>query len=306
MKAIVFGADGFIGSATVFELLSHGYDVFAIDRLEYPHRLPKHADHFCYLPLTDGNIKSLMGVLPKGADVFYDFAWIGTSGISRSDPEVQVKNILLFLDAIQVASEMSCRKFVFASSIIETEAQILAYSDLGKPDSHYVYGGAKASCHMLGKPLANSLGIDLIWANIASVYGIGDMSNGFINSTLKKMAFGGDLLFTEGKQYCDFVYIDDVALAFRLLGERGIANKSYLIGSGSPRMVKDYVKEICSCIKPGARPIFGAIPFSGFLWSKEMFSVSNLEKDCGYSSCVSFCEGIQRTFQWLTKASQSR
>lgn len=299
MKAIVTGADGFIGSSVTRELLAHGCEVLAVDRSPNPRRLNLKLPGLIYRQCDCEQIESLIPEFGNKYDVFYHFAWAGPSGDDRKDFRLQLANVGVFLNIIVSASKLGCKKIVFASSIIELEANALAYTNGASPDSHYIYGGAKASCRLMGKPLADSLGIDLVWANIASVYGVGDRSGGFINSTLTKILKKEELDFTKGEQCCDFVYIDDVAAAFRLLGLYGKANCAYLIGSGYPCSVRDYVLQILNTLSVSDEPHFGTVPFSGFPWQASMFSIADIVKDCQYTPKVSFAEGVKKTFKWL-------
>ena len=50
--------------------------------------------------------------------------------------------------------------------------------------------------------------------------------------------------FTAGTQNYDFVYIDDVARAFRLIGEKGKPFHEYLIGSSTARPLKEFLLEM--------------------------------------------------------------
>lgn len=301
MRAIVTGADGFIGSALTKELISSGISVLGIDLSPTPRRLNDDPllDYRC-LSLAD--IDKLSSVVKKGEyDVFYHFAWRGSGGDERGDIDIQVDNIRLAIGALKEAALLGCKKFIFVSSVVELEDSFLTYADDTKPDPHYIYGGAKGACHMLMKPLSNQLGIDLIWTNISGVFGVGDTTPNFVNSILKNIRLDKPLNFTEGKQIFDFVYIDDVARAFRLIGERGRANRSYVIGSGHARSIRSFVEEIIGTIDPKKKANFGAIPYTGLYLDKGVFDSAKLQTDCGFVPQTSFQEGIAKTYDWLNK-----
>lgn len=300
MKAIVTGADGFIGSTLVNDLLSHQIPVLGMDLRKNPQRLILNNPLLRYLSLPLQQIEDLSSSVSIGSyDVFYHFAWRGSGGEERGDVDIQLENVSLAVRALKEAALLGCKKFVFVSSVVELEANGLAYADDVKPDSHYIYGGAKSACHTLLKPLANKLGIDLVWTNIVGVYGIGDTTPNFVNSILKKLDSKAPLQFTEGRQYFDFVYIDDVAEAFRLLGEKGKPNKAYVIGSGHPKPIRSFVEEILAALSSKKIADFGAIPYFGQYLPKNIFDIQKLSLDCGYQPKVDFCEGVKRTYDWL-------
>lgn len=302
MKAIVTGADGFIGSALISNLLDHDVPVLGIDLFDKPRRLVLDNPFLKYVSMSLEDIQKLGALVKKGEyDVFYHFAWRGSGGDERGNVDIQFENVRLSISALKEAVALGCKKFVFVSSVVELEENKLAYEDDTKPDPHYIYGGAKGACHSLLKPLANQLGIELVWANISGVYGIGDTTPNFINSVLKKIDLNEPLQFTEGRQYFDFVYIDDVAEAFRLLGENGKANRSYVIGSGHAASIRSFVETILSVLGVKKEVCFGAIPYSGLYLSEDFFDIQKLKMDCGFSPKTSFSEGIIKTHNWLNQ-----
>lgn len=64
MKAIVTGADGFVGSYVVKELLNYGYDVVAVDLGLKPRRLDS-SEHLHYVSLSIDRIDELRGLAQK-------------------------------------------------------------------------------------------------------------------------------------------------------------------------------------------------------------------------------------------------
>ncbi len=299
MKAIVTGANGFVGSNLVKKLLSEGVEVLAVSlsfensRLK-PHKLLK------TLEMDVQDIKRLGEYVDAGeCDLFYHFAWQGSAGAGRGDAELQVKNAMQTLMCLQEAANLGCKKFICAGSIMEYESNLVVYAQGSKPGLAYIYGAGKTLAHELCKPVANSLGIDLVWAYITNAYGVGENSPRFINTTLCKIINGDPLEFTSGTQNYDFVYIDDVANAFYLLGLHGKANKGYVIGSGHAKPLREFVLELCQANAPDREPLFGNVPFTGVNVPLEVYSIHELESDCVFTAEVSFAEGTKRTLDWL-------
>jgi len=300
MNAIISGADGFIGSKLVGELLRHGSRVLAFDLAPTPRRLGLKEKNLQYVQCSLEEIEKLEKIVTSGSyDVFYHFAWRGSMGAERGDYAIQLENAKLAVRAMIEAKKIGCKKFVFASSIAEFETNQVVYLDGTKPDPHYLYGAGKAAAHEMCKPVANAIGIDLVWANITNAYGIGDLSDRFLNSTLKKIIHGQDLEFTSGNQNYDFAYIDDVVGAFRLLGEKGLANKTYIIGSGEAKPLRAFLEEMIKELKPNGRVNFGNVPFTGTQAPLANFSIDSLSRDCGYAPKTRFVQGVRLTFEWL-------
>lgn len=299
-RAIVTGGNGFIGSHLIGNLRKNGYDVTVVLRNEKSNadRLRNLDVHIVYCDIRQ--IIDLPKIVNKQTfDVFFHFAWEGVSGEARRSIDVQFENIRSTVDAVATAKALGCQRFVGAGSIMEDESLYLCGTP-GKPlPSQYLYGSAKLSAHMLSKTKASELGIDFLWPKITNTYGPGEISPRFINTTLRKILNRERLEFTAGTQNYDFVYIDDVAEAFRLIAENGKNNTSYVVGSGQAKPLRRYVETLHDTIETDLELHFGDIPFQGVNLELSCFDPSNMFSDTGYRPQVNFEEGIQRTFDWI-------
>jgi UDP-glucose 4-epimerase len=301
VKYIVTGACGFVGSALVKELLTHQETekILCIDKVKNETRIPSDS-RIEFLSLSIDSIDTLSGLLNgEQFDVFYHYAWVGSAGPLRMDEKVQTQNALWNVNCLREAKKIGCTKFVAAGSIMEYEVQSVMYAQGSKPGMAYIYGVGKVLAHELCKPIANELGIGLIWAYITNAYGVGESSPRFINATLRKIIHNEKLEFTAGTQNYDFVYIDDVAKAFYLLGIKGKANNGYIIGSGNARPLKEFIRDMTDANCPDNPPHFGDVPFTGTNLPLEAFSTTQIEEDCGFKASVSFAEGTKKTMRWL-------
>lgn len=297
--AIVTGASGFIGNAVVEELLDHGYQVYAIVRPTSKFRFPTH-DKLVTLTCKLDEIQKLPEIMPTNQtyDIFYHFAWLGVEAQSRADTALQLQNAQWTVDTLRIAKYLGCKRFVGAGSIMEHESMVAAYTQGNKPGTGYIYGSAKAAAHAMCMSIAADIGIDLIWPEITNAYGIGDYSSRLVNATIQKCIHGESPKFTAGSQNYDFVYIDDVARAFRLIGENGKPFHEYLIGSSTARPLREFLTEMQTAIAPDLKFLFGSIPFTGVGLPLTKFDCTQTEVDTGFRANISFAEGCKRTYKW--------
>lgn len=301
-KALVTGANGFVGSALVRELTAHGVEVIAVDLKKSNDNLPKDL-RFIEFDLTQCE-KLPQIISDRDIDVFYHLAWAGVSGELRSDIKTQINNIKCTVDCINVTRELSAKRFVCAGSIMENEALFVTGNQGYIPGEVYVngsgiYGSCKYAAHSLGISTAAQIGVDLVWAKITNTYGAGERSKRFVNTTIRKILNNEPLRFTAGTQNYDFVYIDDVARAFRLIGENGKSFCSYIIGGSDPKPLKEYVLEMKNALAPDREFIFGDIPFTGANLPLSEYDCSLTEKDTGFKAEIPFSEGVRRTMEWI-------
>lgn len=300
-KAIVSGANGFVGSAVVKELAAHGYEVYALARAGHHDNIPA-GNHIHFIPFELDQAEKLLEQLPKDTyEAFYHFAWTGSAGLARADTVLQLKNAQWTVDCLKVAKALGCRRFVPAGTIMEHETIAAAYTQGNEPGLGYIYGAGKVAAHLMCMPVAVKEGIELVWPKITNAYGPGERSPRLVNSTIRKCIAGEAPQFTAGTQHYDFVYIDDIARAFRLIGENGKAFHHYLIGSGHAKALKEFLLEMKAAIAPDLDFKFGDIPFTGIDLPLSQFDTIETEKDTGFQAEISFGEGCRRTMEWWKK-----
>lgn len=297
--AIVTGANGFVGSAVVKELLKNNYYVYALARPNRISHVPIH-DNLKVLPCELSEIKIFKEMFPEcSGNIFYHFAWAGSAGEERGNTALQLQNVQWTVDALRTAKEIGCDRFVCAGSITEHETIVSAYEDGNHPGMGYIYGAGKVAAHIMCMSVATQIGIDLIWPEISNAYGIGEISPRLVNSTLRKCIQGICPEFTSGTQNYDFVYIDDVARAFRMIGENGRPFHRYLIGSSNPKPLKEFLMEMQRAVAPQLEFKFGDIPFTGVDLPLSVFNSAKTRAHTGFQAEVSFSEGCKKTIEWL-------
>lgn len=99
-------------------------------------------------------------------------------------------------------------------------------------------------------------------------------------------------------QMWDFLYVGEVARALRLIGEKGCYGKTYGIGSGVYRQLKDYIVKIRDIINPDLMLGIGEIPSLSDKAVSSCVNIYELVKDTGFEPEVSFEEGIERTISF--------
>lgn len=299
-KAIVTGANGFIGSALCNELSNQGIDVIAVVRNEDENisnieNIENLKIAYCDL----SRFRKLAEVITdRDVDVLYHLAWMGSAGPLRGDVDVQLKNVQYTCDTVKACADLQCKKFVFASSIMEYEINALMDSD-ETPRIDTLYCSAKVSADYLARTMAGSLGIDYIRAVISNIYGPGETSPRLINSSLRKLLSGEHCSFSPGEQLYDFIYISDAAKEFAAIGEKGIANRTYYIGSLNPKPLKDFLYEMRDQVDPSIQIGVGDFPFNGISLKYTEFDIYAVRNDTGFTPKVSFKEGIKNTISWI-------
>ena len=296
-SAIVTGANGFLGSALVNYLAECGCSVFAI-----VHSRDSDISRICSninTRIIYCDVQDIPVNVDCEADCFFHFAWEGSAGNKRADEVVQVANIDLTCKAVRAAKQSNCRRFIFASSIMEYEYTEADSKGLYiSPNS--IYSVAKLTARKIGTLLAASLQLDFIPVIISNVYGEGENSARLINITIKKMLNGEKTSFTDGNQMYDFIYIKDAVCALTAIAEKGKPNTPYYLGSTCPKPLKHFLIEMHKSISPESEFGLGEVPFTGVsLDYYELFDIDAVKNDTGFSPRFSFSEGIENTAKYI-------
>ena len=203
-KVIVTGANGFIGTNLVKNLVARGIDVYAID-MQFSDEMQQMKNVVC-ISCKD---KSLIDIQSEIAnipiDCLFHLAWGGTSGPNRANYELQLNNVKMACDYVMFASEIGCKRFVYASSINEMETYEYLQSDDIKPSGGYIYGTGKMAAHLMGETVAHLHNVEFIPVIITNIYGAGEKSARLVNTTIRKLLNGEHCSFTEGYQMYDFI-----------------------------------------------------------------------------------------------------
>jgi nucleoside-diphosphate-sugar epimerase len=274
-KIIISGSKGFIGSYTKKEFESHQWSVF------------------------DG--EDVFNNKVKHADVWIHFKWYVKDKTSNVD--YQLKSIKIALKALNEANKIGCKKFIFAGSIMEEELSQIMHKNIDeKIRPADVYASAKYCAEVMLKKKSEEYGIQLIRTTITNVYGVGEKSQRFVNSTIDKIFrfYKGDksikLNFSEGSQIYDFLYVTDAAKAYYFLAEKGICNVNYVLGSGDAKPLRlfiyDMLDEFKNELKNISPPIFAQPSLSVIDLPVDLFNIVNL-RNIGWNPDVNWRKGLR-------------
>ena len=297
-RAIITGPTGPLGISLIKELLSEGVEVVAV--CQSGSRRRKNLPEDSNLTVVSCNIDEsdrLVGVLSQKdineADVFYHFAWTNTVD-GRNDIEAQLNNVKYAIGWVKAAVDMGCNTFIGAGSQAEYGLCETKLDEKTFTNPTTAYGMAKLAAGQMTRLMAKQLGIRHIWTRILSVYGPNDRKDSLIGSLMMALKNGEEFDTTEGRQVWDFLYEDDAAKAFYLLGEAGVDGKTYVLGSGNSKPLKEYILEAQKLINKDAVVNFGAIPYGENCVMHLEADISELKKDTGFEPRVTFEEGIFR------------
>lgn len=293
-RAIITGPTGTIGSALCDVLIQNNYEVYAICRVNSSNiKKLKKSENLKVIECNLDSISELSEKLDKDFDVFFHLAWGGTIGEGRNNPQLQLDNVKYTLDALLLAQKLGCTVFIGAGSQAEYGHFLCPPDEKTVCKPFTLYGASKLAAGHISRIYAEQLGIKHIWTRIFSVYGPNDDENTLISYVINELSNKRVPKLTKCEQIWDYLYSYDAAKALFLLSEKGKDGKTYCIGSGKKRVLKDYVLDIKNIIDPKLKIDFGAKTYGE---NQVMFlsaDISDLENDTEFKQEYSFDKGIR-------------
>ena len=294
-KAIVTGATGFIGSWLVQELLENGYVVTVVvrDRM----RLLSGFERSC--EVIEKDISAITSKDIERCDVFFHLAWNGVATDKKNSLDIQIDNIRGSLNALESASAAGCGVFIATGTVAEYALcdGVMDMTERQTPNDFY--GAAKVSAHYFMEVRARQLRQPFIWSVVPSTFGERRSDSNIITYTIKALLAGEKPSYGDLNQMWDFLYVKDVVKALLLIGEKGIPDKVYGIGSGEYKPLREYITRIRDVINPNLTLGIGENVKQNDKSFSSCVNNYDLIKDTGFQPEYSFEDGIQRTIQYF-------
>lgn len=292
MKAIVTGANGFIGSNLIKKLIDNNIEVTAIDISFNPSRLKENK----LITKIETSIDKLDSSMLNGEyDLFFHFAWGGVNGLTKGDINVQLKNISMTINCAKVAKEVNCKKFLCSGTVAERNIESLI--NLDKTGPGMFYGASKYATHVLLETYCKNIGLGFIWMQFSNIFGPSNKTGNLVSYTVSQILENKEATFGPAEQPYDFIYVNDLINAVYLLGISETKSNFYFIGSGTPRLLKEYLLEIGKIANKKELIKIGVRADDGIKYNYCMFDVENLKKDIGEYISMSFEEAIKYTIE---------
>ena len=293
--AVVTGGAGFIGSHMVDIFVDRGYKVRVIDNLVGGREA--NVAHHKNNPDVQVEFKDIRSYEPgasmfEGADCVIHFAGIGDIVPSIERPlEYMSTNVQGTVHMLECARHAGVRKFVYAAS-----SSCYGLADTPTDEDHPIrpqypyalskYQGEQAAFHwhQVYKLPVNAI-------RIFNAYGTRSRTSGAYGAVFgvflrQKLAGKPFTVVGDGTQTRDFLYVTDVAEAFRLAAETEKTGEIWNLGAGNPQPVNKLVKLL------GGEVVY--IPKRPGEPDCTFANITKITRDLGWRQQVSFEEGVGR------------
>ena len=304
--ALVTGAAGFIGSHLVDGLLRRGWTVRGLDNLSNGDRAnldaARQSDAFTFIEGDVRDRETVRKAMDDADAVFHQAALTSVPGSFESPRAVTATNCTGTATVMEVAVEREVESVVVASSaaVYGSDGPLPKVEDhSAAPESPYAM--SKYYTEEVARQVGSHGKTDVVALRYFNVYGPRQDPGGEYAAVIPKfieLLLDGDrpVIFGDGKQSRDFVYVDDVVeanICAATAGHEGVFN----VARGTSVTINDLVDTLNGILGQSVEPIYDD-PRPGDIRHSEA-DVSKARETIGFEATVSFEAGLERIVEWL-------
>jgi nucleoside-diphosphate-sugar epimerase len=262
---LVTGGAGFIGSHLVARLLDRGGAVRVFDNFSTGKEENLAAFGF-RAEVVRGDLRDLAAVRAAMEDIEVVFHQAADPSVPRSmtDPAACYEaNVMGTLNILQAAREVGVRRVVFASSCaVYGDDPRLPKTERTRPAPASPYASSKLAGEQLCEVYTRSFGLEAVALRYFNVFGprqdpgsaYAPVIPRFIQALL---ATERPMIFGDGNQTRDFIYVDDVVQANLLAAESPDApGRVFNIASGRSVSLNRLLATLGEIIGTGFQPVY--------------------------------------------------
>ena len=248
MRYLVTGGAGFIGSHIVERLVQQGADVTVLDDLSTGKREHLRAvrDRIRFIRSSVARSEACRRAM-QGVDCVFHLAalWLlHCHDYPRSAFEVNIGGTFNVLEACVAAG---VKRLVYSSSAsVYGDAVVTPMTEDHPFNNRTFYGATKIAGEQMCRAFHHRYGLSYVGLRYMNVYGARQDERGAYTSVimkvLERIADGlPPIVFGDGSQTYDFIYVDDAVAVLRWLLDSATVNGIFNVGTGKAESFRDMI-----------------------------------------------------------------
>jgi UDP-glucose 4-epimerase len=306
-RILITGGAGNIGSHIADSCIKEGAkEIIIIDNLSRGSKENlEWAQKNGNIKLVEGDINNtkLLDSCFNGIDYVFHEAAIRITQCAQ-DPklahQVLIDGTFNVLDA---CVRHKVKKVIFASSAsVYGEPDYLPIDEKHPFNNKTYYGAGKIANEQMFRAFREMYGLNYVILRYFNVYGPRMDIYGYYTEVMIKWLDKIDknespVIFGDGKQAMDFIYVGDVAKANIMALKSDINEGVYNIGTGAMTSLSDLLKIMLELTNPSLKPIY-QMPTKLVVVSQRKAATEKTEKELSFKAEIDLKTGLRKLIEW--------
>lgn len=307
-RILITGGAGLVGSHIADLLVKEGVaEIVILDNFTRGQRQNlAWAQANGHLTIVEGDIRdrNLLEQLMQGVEVVFHQAAIRITQCAE-DPRLALEVLADgTFNVLEAAVKAKVKKVVAASSAsIYGMAEEFPTTESHHPyNNRTIYGAAKVFNEGLLRSFYDMYGLDYVALRYFNVYGprmdiYGVYTEVLIRWMDRIVAGQPPLIFGDGKQTMDFVYIEDIARANILAAKADITDEVFNVASGVESSLNDLAYSLAKVMGSDLKPEYGPERKVNPV-QRRLADTSKAKQLLGFEAQFSLEDGLQQLVNW--------
>ena len=306
-RCLVTGGAGFIGSTIVDQLLAAGVaEVRVIDNFVRGSwvNLSSARSHGNF-KIVEGDIRdaALVSQLTEGVDYVFHQAALRITRCAEAPREAVEVIIHGTMNVLEAALAHKVKKVVAASSAsVYGEPSYLPIDEAHPFNNRTMYGAGKIASEQMMRALNTTSGLDYVAFRYFNVYGPRMDITGVYTEVLIRWldaieAGKPPLIFGDGSQSMDFVYVEDVARINLLAACSPVTDEVFNVGTGVQTSLNELCRLLLDLSGSSMRPEHREARKVANVNARRA-AVGKAEEMLDFKAAVSLEQGLRELIEW--------
>ncbi len=308
-RIVVIGGAGLVGSHIVDHLTKEPvaeiivYDNFVRGRIE---NLKK--------AMTDARVRVVKASMMdrdtlrqslEGADGIFLLASLWLGECVQDPRSAWETNVMGTWNVVEACRDLGIQRVVYSSSAsVYGDALFTPMTEEHPFNNRTTYGATKIANEQMFRAIYEQSKLPYVGYRYMNVYGPRmDYRGTYVSVIMKALdrIFAGQppVIYGDGSQMYDFVYVEDVAEANILGMKADCADEFFNIGSGIGTTINELVDLLLELTGSSLRPEY--LPQAQSFVTHRIGSVEKAEKMLGFKTRTSLVDGLRRVIEWRSQ-----
>lgn len=307
-KILVIGGAGFIGSHVADKLLNEDveqviiYDNFVrgtVDNIEKTIKDPR-----CKVFEVGGDILQIdiLNAAMKECDMVVHLAALWLLQCYEYPRAAFETNIRGTFNVLEACRDNKIERLVYSSSAsVYGDAIKIPMVEDHPFNNRTFYGATKISGEAMARAFNDRYGLNYVGLRYMNVYGARQDYKGTYIAVIMKILDRLDaglppIVFGDGSQAYDFIYVEDTARANVLALKAEVTDEFYNVGKGTKTSIKELAELLLKITSSNLKIEYK--PEGKTFVTNRIGSTDKAEKDLGFKAKIELEEGLKRLIKW--------